>query len=137
MASTDSNPFSEHYKANPRHRELSRRNLEHEAQVLIAPDLDRGVKEWRKKGLVPIGTAEFVARGDAGVGENARAQAAVVGASVVLFRPLPAKLKSIRRKANGAIDLDPVLADPPAQQSPRSYYVINAVFLSRREYGDV
>ena len=101
-------------------------------QVLHSRDLPSDLTKWLKDGFSLIGTAEFVGRGNQGVGREARAQAAVVGASVVLFRPTPAKLKAIRRNSDGTIDLEAVLADPPAGLSARGYYVVQSMFLSSR-----
>jgi hypothetical protein len=103
---------------------------ENDVKVLMSRDLQRDLGEWASKGYVPIGGAEFVARGSQGIGQEARAQADAVGASVVLFTLLPAKLKSIRRKSDGSIDLSSVMAYPPAYLSPRGYYVVTALFLA-------
>ena len=99
-------------------------------QVLHSRDLPSDLGKWLKDGFLLIGTAEFVGRGNQGVGREARAQAAVVGASVVLFRPTPARLKAIRRNSDGTIDLEAVLAAPPTTLSARGHYVVQAMFLS-------
>ena len=101
--------------------------------VQVQPSRDLSADLWRLKatGLLPIGSAEFVGRGSMGMGFEARKQAAAIGASVVLFRLTPAKIKTIRRGPDGAIDLEPVLADPPASMSSRSYYVVQSFFLAK------
>jgi hypothetical protein len=104
---------------------------EHLVQVLHSHDIDESVREWIEKGYVELGRSEFVGRGQEHVGPAARAQAAAIGASVVLFRPIVAKLRSIKRRGNGTIDIASVLADPPAHMSPRSYFVSQAAFLAR------
>jgi len=73
--------------------------------VQVQPSRDLSADLWRLKatGLLPIGSAEFVGRGSMGMGFEARKQAAAIGASVVLFRLTPAKIKTIRRGPDGAI----------------------------------
>jgi hypothetical protein len=76
--------------------------------------------------------SEFVDRGNRmGVSHDARLQAAAIGASLVWFSSTPAKLRAIKRRRNGTINMASVLADPPASLSPRGYYVVRAVFLAR------
>ena len=100
-----------------------------EAQVLMSKNLDQECEEWQSKQYVRLGTAEFVAKGNYGVGAEARAQAGVCGATLVLFSLVPAKLRAVKREPNGGINLAAVLADPPASLSPRGHYVVRAVFM--------
>ena len=105
-------------------------------KVQLSRDLITDLHAMKNKGLLPVGMAEFVGKGNMGVGLEARTQAAKEGASVVLFRLTPAKLKAIRRSLDGAIDLAAVLADPPASMSPRGYFVVQSFFLARAKPND-
>ena len=105
-------------------------------KVQLSRDLSTDLESMKNEGLFPVGTAEFLGRGNMGVGLEARTQAAKEGASVVLFRLIPAKLKAIRRSLDGAIDLEAVLADPPASMSPRGYFVVQSFFLARAQSND-
>lgn len=100
-------------------------------RVEMSRDLEADVEKMKSEGFVPMGKAEFVGRGNLGLGHEARTQAARVGAAAVLFRLTPAKLKAIRKTQDGAIDLSAVLANPPASLSPRGYYVVQSVFLAK------
>ena len=100
-------------------------------EVFMSNKLDSEVAEYEKKGFRTIGTAEFVGRGNQGVGLEARAQAHAVGAALVLFSLTPAKLRAIRKNHQGPIDFDAVLADPPTGYSPRGYSVLRAFFLAK------
>jgi len=100
-------------------------------EVQMSRDLPAELGRRKSAGFLPIGTAEFVGRGSMGVGLEARTQAAKVGASLVLFRLTPAKVKAIRRNPDGTIDLESVLADPPASMSPRGYFVVQSYFLAK------
>ena len=100
-------------------------------RVLMCADLDAEVEKYRSTGLYPVGTAQFVGKGIQGIGQEAREQAAMVGASLVLFTLVPCKLRAIRKATDGRIDMDAVRADPPASLSPRGNSVLTAVFLAR------
>jgi hypothetical protein len=100
-------------------------------QVQTSRDLDADVEKMKSEGFVPVGTAEFVARGSLGLGREAGTEAVRVGATAVVFRLVPAKLGAIRKTQDGAIDLKAVLADPSASLSPRGYYVVQSVFLAK------
>lgn len=100
-----------------------------DVQVAITKDIARDQKSWEEKQYQRIGSVEFVAKGNLSLGAAARTQASLVGATLVLFSLWPAKLRSIRRKEDGSIDIDAVVADPPAGLSPRGYYVLRAVFM--------
>ena len=105
---------------------------EHAIEVRFSQDLATDVSASLKEGYQRIGTSEFVDRGNRmGVSTDARAHGATVGASLVWFSAIPAKLRAVRRRANGRIDMSCVLADPPASPSPRGYYVVQAVFMRR------
>ena len=101
-------------------------------QVLICDDLDAEVEKYRSSGLYPVGTCQFVGKGNQGIGREARDQAATVGAALVLFTLVPCKLRSIRTTPDGHIDMDAVREDPPASLSPRGYSVLTSVFLGKR-----
>ena len=123
--------FAEHYVANPTTQVSppeEAASLE-DIQVLMSKDLGKDLKAWEERQYERIGTVEFVGKGNLGIGTEARTQAKTVGATVVLFRLWPAKLKAIRRTEDGSIDIDAVVADPPAGLSPRGYYVLRAAFL--------
>ena len=100
-------------------------------ELQMSKDLPADLDRRRNSGFIPIGTSEFVGRGNMGVGIEARTQAARVGASLVVFRLTPAKLRAIRRDPDGAIDMESVLADPPAYMSPRGYFVLQSYFLAK------
>lgn len=100
-------------------------------ELHMSNDLRADLDRRRDSGFIPIGISEFVGRGSMGVGFEARTQAAKVGASLVLFRLTPAKLRAVRRSPDGAIDMEAVLADPPAYMSHRGYFVVQAYFLTK------
>jgi hypothetical protein len=100
-----------------------------EARIQMARDLDSEVSEFREHGHEVVGWCEFVAKGFLGVGAEARDQAKQIGATVVLFGLWPAKLRAVKYREDGSIDLAAVAADPPAAPSPRGHFVIRAVFL--------
>jgi hypothetical protein len=125
--------FSDHYVAvapTVTSRPLVRVPVEN-IQVLMCADLDAEVEKYRSTGLYPVGTAQFVGKGNQGIGQEAREQAAVVGAALVLFSLVPCKLRAIRKTADGRIDMDAVRADPPASLSPHGHSVLTSVFLGR------
>jgi hypothetical protein len=125
------NLFSEHFVAEAEMRDASEKPKASagEAQVLMSKDLDHECEAWQGKQYVRVGTAEFVAKGNHGVGAEARTQAGVCGATLVLFSLVPAKVRAVKRKPDGSINLAAVLADPPAGLSPRGHYVVRAVFM--------
>ena len=125
--------FPDHYVAvttNVPSGALVRAPLE-DIQVLMSADLDVEVEKYRGAGLYPVGTAQFVGKGNHGIGLEAREQAAIVGAALVLFSLVPCKLRAIRKTTDGRIDMDAVRADPPAGFSPRGHSVLSSVFLAR------
>jgi hypothetical protein len=125
--------FSDHYVAavvKAPSRALVRVPVE-DIQVLMCVDLDAEVQKYMTTGLCTVGTAQFVGKGNQGIGREAREQAAIVGAALVLFSLVPCKLRAIRKPAEGRIDMNAVLADPPASLSPRGYSVLTSVFLAR------
>jgi hypothetical protein len=122
------NPFAEHYR--PASTGAAQIH-EDTVQVRFSQDLKADLKRQQKEGWRSIGTSEFVERNRMGVSHDARLHAASIGASLVLFTTIPAKLRSIKRRKNGAIDLASVLADPPASPSSRGHYVVQAAFLVR------
>jgi hypothetical protein len=128
------NPFAEHYVpiasgAGPQPSSLIPEDI---VQVRYSQDLAAEVKKSEKQGYRRMGSSEFVDRGNRmGVSNDARLHAAAIGASLVLFSSIPAKLRAIKRRRNGTIDISSVLADPPAAPSPRGYYVVQAAFLAR------
>ena len=101
-------------------------------QVLMCTDLDAEVAKYSAQGFFPIGSAQFVGKGNQGVGREARDQAARVGAALVLFTLVPCKLRAIRKTADGQIDMRAVRADPPAGLSPKGYSVLTATFLAKQ-----
>jgi len=123
--------FSENYLAGPATQSdsLNQAVSLDDIQVLISNDLQSDMRAWEEKHFERIDAVEFVAKGSHGVGAEARTQAQSVGATLVLFSLWPAKLRSIRKAADGSIDIASVIADPPAGLSPRGYYVLQAVFL--------
>ena len=134
---TDSrvNPFEEHYIAKGRAARCGAAATDGmEAQVVFSPTLDADLSKWERDGYSCVGLADTVSRaGEQGVSRRLQEQAARVGAVAVLFCVWPAKVRSVRREANGEIDLDAVVADPPASFSPKSYAVTRALFLGRTE----
>lgn len=124
------NLFAENFKAIPGIR-FAPASLEvhREVQVLMARELDQEVQENCNSGYSVVGWAEFVGKNDLGVGAEAREQAGRVGATMVLFKLWPAKLRAVRYLPDGSIDLASVLADPPANLSPKGYSVVKAAFL--------
>ena len=100
-------------------------------QVLMCADLDAEVAKYSNQGFFQLGSAQFVGKGNEGVGREARDQAARVGAALVLFTLVPCKLRAVRKAPNGQIDMQAVRADPPAGLSPRGYSVLTAAFLAR------
>ncbi|MEO8023320.1 hypothetical protein [Polaromonas sp.] len=100
-----------------------------DVQVQMARDLDSEVSEYLERDQEVVGWCEFVGKGFLGVGEEARAQAKQVGATMVLFSLWPAKLRAVKYRENGSIDLGSVVADPPAALSPKGHYVLRAAFL--------
>ncbi len=126
------NPFAERYVDERRRRHIVPPIRPGDVKVRYSQDLAGDLKAWENDGYKRIGSAEFVDRGNRmGISREASAQGAAVGASLVIFQATPAKLRAIRRDASGAIDMSPVLADPPTSASPRGYYVIHAVFLAQ------
>jgi len=121
--------FSEHYKPAPDGDGSANAVQADNVQVRMSRNLDGDLSAWREKGLKPIGEAEFVAKGDHGVAEEARAQAARVGANLVLFSIWPTKLRAVKHKPDGSIDIAGVLSDPAASLSPKGYFVMKAIFL--------
>ena len=123
--------FSESYVAVPgtKRPELDEIISLDDVLVVMSKDLQNDVSAWEEKHFERIGMAEFAAKGDCGVGAEARVQAQSVGATLVLFSIWPVKLKSIRKAADGSIDIASVVANPPAGLSPRGYYVLKAEFL--------
>lgn len=100
-----------------------------EAQVLMASDLEGEISEYCQRGHEVVGWCEFIGKGSMGVGAEARCQAMQVGATVVLFGIWPAKLRAVKYREDGSIDLTSVVADPPAGMSPKGHYVLRAAFL--------
>lgn len=100
-----------------------------EVQVLMARDLEGETSEYCERDHEVVGWCEFVGKGFMGVGVEARHQAAQVGATVVLFGLWPAKLRAVKYREDGSIDLASVVADPPASLSPKGHYVLRAAFL--------
>ena len=100
-------------------------------QVQMSRDLTADLERMKNSGQFLIGSAEFVGRGNLGVGFEARRQAVKVGACCVLVRFTPTKIKSIRTTPAGAIDLGAVLTDPPVSMSPRGYFVVQSFFLAK------
>ena len=131
MKHEDHNPFSENYIADSDVSNKSQElvTLKNDIKVLISRNLDREIELWMNKGFFRLGSAEFVAKGSQSVGAPAREQASLVGATVVVFNTIPAKLKSIIKNEDGSINIPAVIADPPISKSPRGYYVVKAVFL--------
>ena len=95
----------------------------------MARDLEGETSEYCERGHEVVGWCEFVGKGFMGVGAEARHQAAQVGATVVLFGLWLAKLRAVKYRDDGSIDLASVVADPPAGLSPKGQYVLRAAFL--------
>lgn len=101
-------------------------------QLGMSDDLDAAVARWKRDGFVMLGWADAGGKNDVMMGypDPMARVAAGVGASLVLFRITPAKLRAVRRTPDGRIDMDAVRADPPAGMLPRGYSVTQAVFLA-------
>ena len=79
--------FSESYVAVPgtKRPELNEIISLDDVLVVMSKDLQNDVSAWEEKHFERIGMAEFAAKGDCGVGAEARVQAQSVGATLVLF----------------------------------------------------
>jgi hypothetical protein len=126
------NPFEEAYIAKLRAKKPAPgQYFAVPVKVAFSPTLDTDLAKWRRSGYSCIGTSDVVSKAGAqGFSRQLEEQALRVGAQVVLFCVWPAKLKSVRRDADGMIDLEAVVADPPAGFSPRGYAVTRALFLT-------
>jgi hypothetical protein len=94
-------------------------------------DLPGLVDEWGKKGFVTLGLSEVAGKNNVmGFSDLLCCTAVDVGAALVVFQITPAKLRAIRRNADGRIDIDAVRADPPANMHSAGYSVTQAVFLA-------
>lgn len=124
--------FAENYVASAAALNLAVAPMDaHAVQVLMCADLQMEVDKYSSQGYVQLGSAQFVGRGNQGVGQEARAQAAKVGATLVLFTLVPCKLRAVRKAPNGQIDMQAVRADPPAGFSPTGYSVLTSAFLAK------
>ncbi|WP_140637452.1 hypothetical protein [Methylibium rhizosphaerae] len=125
--------FADHYVAESAASRAAIVPVNAEAvQVLICKDLKAEVAKYVGQGFVQVGHAQFVGKGNQGVGREAREQAAEVGASIVLFTLVPCKLRAVRKAADGQIDMPAVLADPPSGFSPKGHSVLTSAFLAKR-----
>jgi hypothetical protein len=112
------NPFAEHYvpMSNALASHPGQLVPEDTVQVRYSQDLAAGIKQFKKQGYRCIGNSEFVDRGNRmGVSDDARVHAAAIGASLVLFSSTPAKLRAIKRRRNGTINMSSVLIDPQGE----------------------
>jgi len=101
-------------------------------QVLMCTDLEAEVSKYASQGFFPIGSAQFVGKGNHGVSREAREQAAKVGAALVLFTLVPCKLRALRKTIDGKLDMQAVRADPPLGFSPKGYSVLTSTFLAKQ-----
>lgn len=101
-------------------------------QLGMTDDLDAALARWKRDGFVTLGWADAGGKNDVMTGypDPMARLAAGVGASLVLYRITPAKVRAVRRLPDGRIDMDAVRADPPAGMSPGGYSVTQAVFLA-------
>jgi hypothetical protein len=136
MAESAMNPFEAAYIAQPRApKRAPSQSITVPVQVAFSPTLDADLAKWQRSGYSCIGLSDVVSKaGTQGVSHQLEEQARRVGAQVVLFCVWPAKLKSVRRDANGTIDLEAVATDPPASFSPRGYAVARALFLAPKHF---
>lgn len=122
--------FADHFKASQGNGPCASVPVERDdIRVLMSTRLDHEVAEKCGEGFELVGWSEFSAKGDCGLGFEARDQAAKVGASLVLFSLWPAKFRAIKHLPDGSIDLAAVLVDPPAALTPKGYFVTKAAFL--------
>lgn len=133
MVASESNPFAEHYLPKVRvKRSSALASVSNEIAVLFSATLDADLAKWKRKGYSCLGLSDVLSKAGAqGVSPQLNEQAGRVGASVVLFCAWPAKVRSVRRGSTGEIDLEAVVADPPATFSPRGYAVTRALFLAK------
>jgi hypothetical protein len=123
--------FAENYVQSSTGSKVATAPVDAEAvQVLLCADLQAEVAKYLNQGFVQLGSAQFVGRGNQGVSREARAQAAKVGATVVLFTLVPCKLRAVRKTADGHIDMQALRADPPVGFSPKGYSVLTSAFLA-------
>ena len=132
MLESATNPFEEAYIAKPRApKHASGQSVVVPVQVRFSPTLDADLAKWQRTGYSCIGLSDVVSKaGTQALRQQLEDQALRVGARVVLFCIWPAKLKAVRRGIDGTIDLEAVVADPPAAFSSRSYAVARALFLA-------
>ncbi len=133
MAAPSPNPFEEHYVATSRRRRqaLDLANHSQPVSVRFSPTLEADLVKSEKSGYVCLGLADIVSKADEmGLSKQLEEQAVRVGAQLVLFCVWPTKLRSVRRDERGEIDLEAVVADPPASFSPKGYAVTRAFFLA-------
>ena len=133
MSDTRDNPFAEHYvpaEGSRPSRAMGQAQPE-SIEVRHCIDLEGDLAGLKCEGFQVLGTSEFVERGNRmGISHYARLHASSVGASLVLFQFLPAKLRAVRYLSNGTIDISSVREDPPASLSPRGYFVARSAFLA-------
>jgi hypothetical protein len=100
-------------------------------QLGITQDLPASAAHWQEKGFVLLGTSDVVGQNDdMGIFERLHISALAVGASLVFFQITSAKVRNIRRKLSGHIDMEAALADMPSKASPKGHSIIQAAFLA-------
>ncbi len=100
------------------------------ARILLddTQDLQARAAQWEKAGFARLGSSDAVIKNNQMDFSHILAHTAfAVGATLVAFQMTPAKLRSIRRLADGRIDMDAV---QPAQLSPGGSSVIQAAFFA-------
>jgi hypothetical protein len=94
-------------------------------------DLEASVAKWEAAGFVKLGASDAVIRNDLMPLSHIIAFTGfAVGATLIVFQLIPAKLRRIRRMNDGHIDMDMIRSDPPAQLSASGSSVMQAVFLA-------
>lgn len=93
--------------------------------------LSASVEKWEEQGFIKLGSSDTVGKNDVmGFSDLLGHATAAVGATLAVLQVTAAKLRAIRRHADGRIDMNRVRADPPASLSPRGYNVTQAVFFA-------
>jgi hypothetical protein len=104
--------------------------LDSDVRTELCDDLDQECITWIKQGFQIIGRVDVSDRGNSQSPLTpAIALARRIGATVILFKLWPAKLRAIKRLDDDSIDLVPLLADPPSRIRPGGFYVIKTAFL--------
>ncbi|MQA23658.1 hypothetical protein [Rugamonas rivuli] len=128
-----SNPFAMHYVASCYAIASLNENVVDARYIHYRMDIEVKVRNLEDDGYISLGRSEYVEQGSRmGVSNDAREQAAAIGASIVLFQFTPIKLESIRRLADGSIDIESARTAPSTTPTELGYYLTKAIFFAKK-----